>query len=106
MKKLQRRHARMVIGFMGCAIAAALVSVFLMETNETAGMAAFLVFIGFAVMALYCRFHFLKCPTCRKGVAVAHWNPTPGKRAKCSICKCDFIFDDEININSKLKHRR
>jgi len=106
MKKLQRKHARMVIGFMACAIVAALVSIVMMEINEIAGAACFLAFFGFAAMALYCRFHFLKCPTCRRGVAVAHWNPTPGKRAKCSICKCDFIFDDEININSKLKNRR
>ena len=31
MKKLQRKHARMVIGFMACAIVAALVSIVMME---------------------------------------------------------------------------
>jgi len=98
MKKLQRKHARMVIGFMAAAIAAAVVSMLTMEMDEMMGGAAFLAFVGFAAMALYCRFHFLKCPTCRRGVAVAHWNPTPGKRSKCQFCKCDFIFDDEIKI--------
>ena len=106
MKKLQRKHARMVIGIMACGIVAALASIVLMEINEMAGVAAFLVFIGFAIMALYCRFHFLKCPTCHRGVAVAHWNPTPGKRARCSMCKCEFVFDDEINVGAKLKNRR
>jgi len=106
MKKLQRKHARMSIGFMGCAVASALVCMVLMEINEMAGAAAFLGFIGFAIMSLYCRFHFLKCPVCRRGVAVPRWNPAPGKHSKCSICKCDFIFDDEININNKLKNRR
>ena len=106
MKKLSRKHARMVIGFMAAAIFFAVVSMLIMETYPTTGAFAFLAFFGFAGMALYCRFHFLRCPVCRKGVAVANWNPTPGKHKKCPVCKCDFIFDDEINIkinNGKIR---
>ena len=106
MKKLSRKHARMVLGFMGAAIAAAVVAMVTFEQNELIGGTAVLAFFGLAAMSLYCRFHYLRCPVCRKGVAVPHWNPAPGKRPKCPVCKCDFIFDDEINIGNKLKNRR
>lgn len=106
MKKLSRKHARMVIGFMGAAIVAALACMVLSAVDEMMAAAALLAFFGFAAMALYCRFHYLRCPVCRKGVAVAHWNPAPGKRPKCPVCKCDFVFDDEINAGNKLKNRR
>ena len=106
MKKLSRKHARMVIGFMSAAIVCAFVAMLMMETDPTTGGMAFLAFFGFAAMALYCRFHFLRCPVCRKGVAVAAWNPTPGKHKKCPVCKCDFIFDDEINVNINNRIRR
>jgi len=106
MKKLSRKHARMVIGFMAVAIVFAVVAMLTMETNEVMGVTAFVAFFGFAALALYCRFHFLRCPVCRRGVAVASWNPTPGKRKKCPVCKCDFIFDDEINANAGMRLRR
>ena len=98
MKKLSRKHARMVFCFMGAAVASAVIAMLTMEINEMMGIVAFLAFFGFAAMAIYCRFHFLRCPVCRKGVAVPAWNPTPGKHKKCPVCKCNFIFDDEINI--------
>ncbi len=101
-KKLQRKHARMVIGFLACAIFCSVIAMFTMGSNEILGGTAFLMFIGFAVLALYCRFHFLRCPVCHRGVAVASWSPK-GRNSKCSVCKCDFIFDDDINIGHTLR---
>ena len=97
MKKLERKHARMTLAFMAVAILAAVAAMVISEKDELMGSVAFLVFLGFAAMAIYCRFRFLRCPTCRKGVAVPRWNPN-GKHDICRNCKCPMYFDDEIRI--------
>ena len=97
MKKLSRKHARMTLGFMVAAVMAALVAMVTIEQDEMMGSLAFLVFLGFAALAIYTRFHFLRCPVCRKGVAVPRWNPN-GKHDVCRNCKCPMYFDDEIKI--------
>lgn len=97
--KLKRKYARLTLILLGMC----LVSIFLtyVGRGEIAFSGTFLVLtlLFFAAMA-FVRIHYLKCPYCRKGLAVPHWSPWAEKQY-CPKCGQQFVFDDEADIPNK-----
>ena len=95
--KIERKYGRLVLKLFLATVVFAVLP-FLM--NNVLDLDSWLwTIIGF-VGALGCmmagmiiRTKHLRCPNCKRGIAVPQWNP--GRRYLCTVCRRPFVYDDE-----------
>lgn len=95
--RLERRWARIVLGLTAAAFLGALFSVVMYFGFQAASPLWLILGSGGAlvclVLGIVLRFRRLRCPCCRRGVAVPQWGP--GRRYRCPVCHKPFLYDDE-----------
>lgn len=95
--KLERKWARIVLGLMAMTFVCALVPVVMYYVVKAKSSTWLLLGMGGSILCMalgiMLRIQHLRCPYCRRGLAVPQWNP--GRHYLCPACRKPFVYDDE-----------
>ncbi|MCI8909950.1 MAG: hypothetical protein HFG09_04645 [Oscillibacter sp.] len=95
--RLERKWGRIVLGLMGLTFVCALLPVAMYYGLKAKSAVWLLVGAAGAILCMalgvMLRIQHLRCPSCKRGLAVPQWKP--GRRYLCPVCRKPFLYDDE-----------
>lgn len=95
--KLERKWGRRIVGLMGLTFLCALFPVLMYYLVKNMSPLWIILGAGGAILCMglgvFLRIRHLRCPYCKRGLAVPQWKP--GRRYLCPVCRKPFVYDDE-----------
>lgn len=96
--KLERKYARRILVLFALTILLVCLPLLMYNVLGAQSWAWSIIGVGGAIVCMasgsMLRMKHLRCPYCKRGVAVPQWKAN-GKRYVCSCCKKPFVYDDE-----------